>query len=76
MSDFHCSISVYDVLTDVVYVVRVYDLDQPAGPNRLALEVVSAYPGRGLSDSHRWLLSVLATITEAVAGQLELKELP
>jgi len=62
MTDFHATISGYDVLDSVVYVVRVYDLDRPAGPLRLALDVRQTTPGVGESDALVWTSQLVAQL--------------
>lgn len=64
MSDFHAQVSVYDCLGTVVATVRVYDLDQPAGDDRLAYQATHSFAGVGEDEPMRWLLEALVEVAE------------
>jgi len=66
MTDMHLQIHAYDCLDRVACSVFLYDLDQPAGDDRLALGLVTTVRGCGEDDPKVWVSDALLAILEAL----------
>lgn len=66
MSDFHLSVHAFDVLDRVCVTAYLYDMDSDPGDGRLALGVVSNFPGEGETDPAQWVREVALFLLESI----------